>query len=280
MTYIRTKLLQIIQFSWLAALLWAPLSHAQPVPPVDCNCVLKLPALRTNACVAYVPDLCMLATNCFSTFVTVGAPGYCSQTPAAGTPVGPGTTYISFTVTDNQGTAAQCLVPFVVTPAAGCTLSMICSSNKTVECGTQWSFNPPTWTNACAPPAGTPSNGVVLTIISTVTNGTCPEVITRTWQGVDDCGYHDQCSQTVTVVDTTAPQINCICLTNNAVTQVPMTVYACTGTIPDLCASARMCASDNCGLVGCTQSPPGGTAVGVGVYPVTVTVYDCASNSA
>ena len=280
MTYIRTKLLQIIQFSWLAALLWAPLSHAQPVPPVDCNCVLKLPALRTNACVAYVPDLCMLATNCFSTFVTVGAPGYCSQTPAAGTPVGPGTTYISFTVTDNQGTAAQCLVPFVVTPAAGCTLSMICSSNKTVECGTQWSFNPPTWTNACAPPAGTPSNGVVLTIISTVTNGTCPEVITRTWQGVDDCGYHDQCSQTVTVVDTTAPQINCICLTNNAVTQVPMTVYACTGTIPDLCASARMCASDNCGLVGCTQSPPVGTSVGVGVYPVTVTVYDCASNSA
>ena len=193
-TPLKTKAHRIIRLSWLAALLWAPLSHAQSVPPVDCSCVLKLPALQTNACVAFVPDLCQLATNCFSPLVTIGSPGYCTQSPAPGTSVGPGTTYITFTVTDNQGTVAQCLVPFNVTPAAGCLFALICPTNKTVECGSTWIFDPPTWTNACVPPPGTPSNGVVLTIVGLATNGTCPQIITVTWLGMDDCLYHDQCS--------------------------------------------------------------------------------------
>jgi hypothetical protein len=255
-------------------------THAQSPPAVDCNCVLKLPALRTNACQAFVPDLCLLATNCFSTNVTIGSPGYCGQTPAPGTPVGPGTTYITFTVVDNLGTASQCVVPFVVTPAQGCLFTLICASNKTVQCGSTWNFNPPTWTNACSPPPGTPSNGVVITIIGTVTNGTCPQIITRTWQGVDDCGYHDQCSQSVTIVDTIPPVLNCTCVTNSSAYPVIMTVQACSGTIPNLCIPAMTCASDACGVVGCSQSPPPGTTVGVGVFPITVTVYDCASNAA
>ncbi len=256
----------------------APRAQAQSTPAVDCNCVLKLAALRTNACLAYVPDLCLLATNCFSTNVTIGSPGYCGQTPPPGTPVGPGTTYITFTVTDNAGTSAQCVVPFVVSPAPGCIFTLICASNKTVQCGSTWNFNPPTWTNACSPPP--PSNGVVVTVVSTVTNGTCPQVITRTWQAMDDCGYHDQCSQSVTVVDTIAPVLSCTCVTNSAAYPVTMTVHACGGTIPDLCIPALTCASDACGVIGCSQSPPAGTSVGIGVFPITVTVYDCASNAA
>ncbi|MCX6904375.1 MAG: HYR domain-containing protein, partial [Verrucomicrobia bacterium] len=141
--------------------------------------------------------------------------------------------------------------------------------------------NPPTWTNACIPPAGTVSNGVVLSVVSTVTNGTCPWVITRTWLGVDDCGNQSQCSQTVTVVDTTPPVLSCACLTNSAVfPPVPLTVIACTSSIPDLCFAATYCATDNCGPPTCKQSPPAGTIVGPGSYPITVTVTDCASNSA
>ncbi len=241
--------------------------------------MLKLPELRTNACQAYVPDLCLLATNCFSPFVTNSMPGYCSQTPAPGTPVGPGTTYISFTVTDTLGTSVQCLVPFVVTPAPGCAFTLLCATNKTVECGSTWTFDPPTWTNACPPPAGTAPN-VVVTVVSTTTNGTCPQMITQTWQGVDDCGNTAQCSQTVTVADTIAPQLDCKCLTNNAAVPVVLTVYACTSSIPDLCLAARICTYDACGVVACSQSPAAGTSVGVGVYPITVTVYDCASNAA
>jgi HYR domain len=279
-TLTRNHLPRFMAFLALIALFIAGIrAYAQSSPPaVDCNCVLKLPALRTNACQAFVPDLCLLATNCFSTNVTIGSPGYCGQTPLPGTPVGPGTTYITFTVVDNAGTAAQCVVPFVVSPGPGCTFTLICATNKTVECGSTWTFNPPTWTNNCSPPPGTPSNGVALTIVGTVTNGTCPKIITRTWQGVDDCGNSAQCSQTVTVVDTTPPFLDCNCLRNPAAIQ--LSVVACTSTIPDLCLLANSCASDNCGPLQCWQSPAAGTPVGPGTYPITVMVTDCASNSA
>jgi hypothetical protein len=271
-----------IVLALLAAALWMGpgLVQAQTGPVVDCVCVRNLAVLSTNACQAVIPDLCLLATNCFSTNVVMGTPNWCSQTPPAGTVVGPGTHYISVTVMDNQGLADQCLVPFVVSPAPGCVFSLLCATNKTVECGTAWTFDPPGWTNACAPPPGTPSNGVALTLVSLVTNGACPQVITATWQGVDDCGYHDQCSQTVTVVDSIAPQLDCKCLTNNAVMPVVLTVTACATNIPDLCLPASLCAYDACGLSGCVQSPPAGTPVGVGVHPITVQVYDCASNVA
>lgn len=276
----KTKVLRIILLTCLAALRWSPLGHAQPAP-VDCNCVLQLAALQTNACVAWVPDLCQLATNCFSPLVAVGSPGYCSQSPAPGTPVGPGTTFITLTVTDNQGGSAQCLVPFNVTPALACRFTLICATNKTVECGSTWIFDPPTWTNACVPPPGSPSNGVVLSV-SYLTNGTCPEIITATWLGMDDCLYHDQCIQKVTVVDTTNPGLDCNCLTNQAVNPVitPLTVTNCNAVIPDLCLPATICASDNCGPPTCSQTPPAGTPVGPGVHPITIIVTDCATNSA
>lgn len=264
---------------FLAALLWAPFAGAQSVP-VDCNCVANLPQLKTNACQAAIPDLCLLATNCFSADVIVGSPGYCQQFPAPGTLVGPGTHWITLIVTDSQGVSLPCAVPFSVNPLPGCAFALLCAPDKSVECGTQWALDPPTWTNNCSPPPGTPSNGVVLTLLSLVTNGTCPEVITATWQGVDDCGSHDQCSQTVTVQDTTPPGLDCRCITNIVTPPLPMTVIACTGTIPDLCLPAMLCAWDNCGPLHCDQSPPAGTPVGVGIHPVTITISDCASNIA
>ena len=271
----KTTSLKTILRSVLAAAL-LPLTGIAQSQLVDCACLAKLPALRTNACLATIPDLCALAAPCWLST----APLQCSQTPPPGGQVGPGTYPITVTFTDSQGLAQQCNLNFVVTPLPSCAFTLNCASNRTVECGTPWNFSPPIWTNACSPPPGIPSNGVVLTIIGTVTNGTCPQIITRTWQGVDDCGYQAQCSQTVTLMDTTPPQLNCVCLTNSAVYPVTLAVIACSGTIPSLCLPAMSCASDACGVVGCSQSPPAGTVVGVGVYPITVTVYDCASNSA
>ncbi len=269
-----------IALLWLAPALFQVAANAQSSGPfLDCNCLAKLPELQTNACQGVIPDLCAIGTNCYRSTAVPPLPLTCSQNPVPGTIVGPGSHAITLTVTDSQGLAGTCQLTFNVT-GTGCGFSLICSTNKTVECGTAWSFDLPTWTNACAPPPGTVSNGVVLTIVSTVTNGSCPEVITRTWQGVDDCKNSDHCSQTVTVVDSTPPQLNCTCLTNNAVAPVILTVYGCAGTIPDLCLPASVCASDNCGVVGCSQSPPAGMTVGVGVFPITVTVYDCASNQA
>ena len=77
----KTTMLRILLACWVAPALFPIVAQAQSVPPVDCTCLLKLPELRTNACQAFVPDLCLLATNCFSPFVTNSMPGYCSQTP-------------------------------------------------------------------------------------------------------------------------------------------------------------------------------------------------------
>ena len=78
-----------------------------------------------------------------------------------------------------------------------------CSQPKTVEFGALWNFDAPTATDI----GGTN----VITVLTTVTNATCGNTFTatRTWKATDACGNSDQCSQTVTVVDTTAPTIIC-----------------------------------------------------------------------
>ena len=82
--------------------------------------------------------------------------------------------------------------------------SITCATNKTVECGSNWSFDDPIVTDPGCPPPFT------VTIVGTVTNGTaCSQVITRTWEVMNCCNNAADCSQTVTVVDTTPPTINC-----------------------------------------------------------------------
>ncbi len=76
-------------------------------------------------------------------------------------------------------------------------LTLACATNKTVECGSTWVFDPPT----------SLGNSATVTVLGTLTNGLCPQTITRTWLAADACGNTAQCSQTVTVVDTTPPVI-------------------------------------------------------------------------
>jgi uncharacterized repeat protein (TIGR03803 family) len=66
-----------------------------------------------------------------------------------------------------------------------------------------WDFDAPTATDACS------GTNVTITILSTVTNGVCPKLITRTWRATDACGNTNTCSQTVTVADATPPVITC-----------------------------------------------------------------------
>jgi len=80
-----------------------------------------------------------------------------------------------------------------LTPGGLPWLTLICASNKTAECGNVWSFDPPDAIDTC------PNTNVTIIILSTETNGTCPQTITRTWQATDECNKTNTCSQTVTV---------------------------------------------------------------------------------
>src|SRR5258707_2829163 len=104
--------------------------------------------------------------------------------------------------TDACGNFSRCsqTVNVVDTTAPTITCS---NTNKSVEIGIGWTFDSPTATDNGA------SN--TITIVSTVTNtaGHCGIGFdaTRTWQAADACGNFSRCSQTVNIVDTTAPII-------------------------------------------------------------------------
>src|SRR2546423_11837793 len=78
-------------------------------------------------------------------------------------------------------------------------------SPKTIECGTAWTFDAPSATDVCDP-------APVVTVVNTITNAGCGKTLTaiRTWKAIDACSNSAQCSQTVTVVDTTPPTITCV----------------------------------------------------------------------
>ena len=94
---------------------------------------------------------------------------------------------------------------------------------------------------------------------------------TITYTATDGAGNSTTASQTVTVIDNTAPT-----LTAPAPTSVnaDSTGHA---TIPDVVALTT--AGDNCGPVIVTQSPLAGTVVGTGTHTITITAIDAAGNT-
>jgi hypothetical protein len=80
-----------------------------------------------------------------------------------------------------------------------------CADPKTVEFGNAWDFDAPT-----ASDIGDGTN-VTITVFETVTNSLVGNLFSakRTWKATDGCSNSASCSQTVTLLDTTAPQITC-----------------------------------------------------------------------
>ncbi len=114
---------------------------------------------------------------------------------------------------------------------------------------------------------------ITVTFGAVTTPGSCPGnyTITRTWSATDACGNPGTRVQTVIVTDTTPPLITC--------PPNSMAPDGCDGpaTVPDL--RAQTVASDNCGSVTVTQSPPPGTPF-TGSVTVTLTATDACQNSA
>lgn len=81
--------------------------------------------------------------------------------------------------------------------------TLVCASNKIVECGSAWAFDPPQASDTCS------GSNVAVTVLGTISNGTCPQIITRTWLAMDACGNSNTCNQIVTVMDATPPTLTC-----------------------------------------------------------------------
>jgi hypothetical protein len=94
---------------------------------------------------------------------------------------------------------------------------------------------------------------------------------TITYTATDDAGNSSTATQTVKVIDNTAPTITA---------PAPISVNADSSLhamIPNV--TAGTIATDNCGPVTLTQSPLAGTTVGVGTHTITITAKDAAGNT-
>jgi DNA/RNA endonuclease G (NUC1) len=94
---------------------------------------------------------------------------------------------------------------------------------------------------------------------------------TITYTATDEAGNSTSATQTIAVIDNTAPTLTA---------PPPASVDANAsgqGTIPNVVAGTI--ASDNCGPVTIIQSPLAGTVVGFGTHTITITATDAAGNS-
>jgi hypothetical protein len=169
-------------------------------------------------------------------------------------------TYRATDACGNTNDCAQTITVQDTTPP-----SITCPSAVTVQCdaGVPLSnFAGGTTSDNCDP-------SPVVTHVRDVAVGSCPKTITRTYRATDACGNTNDCTQTITVHDTTPPSI--ICPTNRIV-----------GSDAGLCTASGVSlgtpiASDNCGVASVTNNAPA-------VYPfgdtfVTWTVIDGCGNT-
>lgn len=126
------------------------------------------------------------------------------------------------TVSTSPGCAVTCTVFLTVTDAGGASdtdsaivsirdtiaPNLTCPADVTMECDElDWSPNItgyPSVFDACDPI-------VSLSFLDVLTPGGCPaeNTIQRNWTAVDDCGNTASCTQTITMVDTTPPDLTC-----------------------------------------------------------------------
>lgn len=104
----------------------------------------------------------------------------------------------TWTTTDACGNSSSATQTITVVDTTSPVLSNV-PIDATVECGAVPSAAAVTAADNC-------DANVDVTLTETST-GSCPEVITRTWTATDACGNSSSASQTITVVDTTAPDL-------------------------------------------------------------------------
>jgi PKD repeat protein len=203
-----------------------------------------------------------------------------TQSPAAGTVVGTGTTPVTVTVSDAAGNSTSCNSSFTVTIVATADLTpptiIACAWAITNSADANGQGKVPDFTAGVqatdnVTPAGSLVKTQSPTAGTTVGAGTTPVTITVR----DAAGNTSSCSSSLTVSDVTPPAI-----TGCAAAATVAADANGQGKVPDFTAGVQ--ATDNstqANLLIKTQSPPAGTLVGAGKTPVTITVRDVAGNT-
>ncbi|MAM28582.1 MAG: hypothetical protein CMC13_06110 [Flavobacteriaceae bacterium] len=184
-----------------------------------------------------------------------------SQNPPAGTVIS-ATTTITLTTTDASGNSDFCTFDVIPTDATPPSLNCPADQNEILDANCE--FVVPDYTSLafvidnCDPNPLLSQSPIPGTIIATTT------VITIFAE--DNNGNTDSCTFTVTLEDTTPPVITC------PPTQNETADANCMFTLPDYTGLAT--ATDNCGTVSITQTPPPGTMVGSGNTSITLEASD------
>jgi len=257
------------RFCGLFILLWG-LTFAQSgrAQFLDCSCLATQAVLFTNGCVGIIPDLCTVVSNCW--FPNASSTGFtCIQNPPAGTVV-TAVTPISFTLFDQPSNTPYTCNPVFYVGASSNRFTLICASNLVVDCNsTNFSFPPPTWTNAMC------CTNVILSGPTLVTNW---PVITASWLGFA-CGVVDSCSQTVTFVQTNGLACDCLdifCSTNII---VPTCLGTTAGNLTNVFWPPPVVSNYCIGTItNIVCIPPSGSPFPVGTNTVTCIVQDDLGN--
>ncbi|MEN3331059.1 MAG: hypothetical protein V7641_424 [Blastocatellia bacterium] len=212
------------------------------------------------------------ATTCLATIpnlvgevVVTGCNPIVSQSPTAGSIVGPGIVTVTITAENAAGEAA-CTAKVTILNSVATTITCpadIARSNDADQCGAVINYPAPTADNACSEltVSCSPASGSFFPI--GLTNVLCT--------ATDASGITTTCSFKVTINDTQQPTITC----------PPNVSHA---NDHDQCGAvinyASPTASDNCPGVTSSCTPASGTQFAVGTMTVTCTATDASSNTA
>jgi hypothetical protein len=132
----------------------------------------------------------------------------------------------TWTATDACGNSSSCTQSITIQDVTPPTITGV-GPDDTIECPATPQFSEPTAEDAC----GTPT----LTFEDVTTPGSCPQEysVTRTWTATDLCGNKAMASQTINVVDTTAPVISGV--GGDATLECPSTPQFSEPTAEDAC---------------------------------------------
>lgn len=182
-----------------------------------------------------------------------------SDTPNLGGCNGTGTITRTWRAVDDCGNDSTCNQTITVVDTQGPTIT--CPTNRTVQCG-QSTLPAATGTATATDTCGTPTVGSSDSVDSAGCGST--SVITRTWTATDACGNPSSCQQTITVIDTTRPTINCpndVVVTCALEAGVPVGDVLLEATANDNCDTPTISDNRPAGFYPPSCSSEGGTVV-------------------